>query len=378
MFKLFFLSIAYQMTVAAIYPYLQIIFRNKGYSHSLCGLLIAIGEIATIIIPLVVSSLANKSGKSKYFIIGATLISSLLFIPFAFSNSVIIVLIVSALAVGIASTLNPMTDAAITRGLEGNSSKYGAVRSAGSMSYVVALTFFSLTGFPKEENNYSILLSILIAMAIMLIAGIILKGNDGEVKSKDSSLFSSLKSFPKKFWILMIVVAFSRFSQGAIDKLIPGFLTEDLGLGQYFTLFVALGALCEFFFMNIFGKLINKNKIKPWVLILISSLALSLRMLLYLLPGLAPIIIAQCLHGLTFGAFHVAVIAIISSSVDSSRYEIGCSIYFSLATHLPELLAVLSGGVIIDSLGYKGLFLIFSVFPLIASTLCFANRKTLN
>ena len=40
--RLITLSISAQIVVAAFSPYLQIIFRNKGYSHSLCGVLLAL------------------------------------------------------------------------------------------------------------------------------------------------------------------------------------------------------------------------------------------------------------------------------------------------------------------------------------------------
>ena len=50
--RLILLSIFNQATTAAVSPYVQIILRNKDYSHSIVGLILAFGQIATVIIPI--------------------------------------------------------------------------------------------------------------------------------------------------------------------------------------------------------------------------------------------------------------------------------------------------------------------------------------
>ena len=53
------------------------------------------------------------------------------------------------------------------------------------------------------------------------------------------------------------------------------------------------------------------------------------------------------------------------------------TLYWSLATNLPEMLGALFGGFIIDSYGYPMLFLSYSFFPLLAVILSFVFKKTL-
>ena len=106
-------------------------------------------------------------------------------------------------------------------------------------------------------------------------------------------------------------------------------------------------------------------------------MALVIRLLLYLIPGLLPFILAQTLHGLTFGALHLSATSYIADNVDSSHYDLGMTMYWSLATNLPELIGALFGGFIIESFGYSMLFLSYSVFPLIGFVLSYVWKGIL-
>lgn len=66
MLRLVLFCIFNQATTAALAPYVQIMFRNKGYSHSVVGVIIAVGQIATVIIPMLVGLISDKTRKTKW------------------------------------------------------------------------------------------------------------------------------------------------------------------------------------------------------------------------------------------------------------------------------------------------------------------------
>ena len=376
--QLFILSMLTQATIATLSPYLQIIFRNKGYSHSLSGTLIALCQLSAIIMPLIISSLSDKRGKTKPMIILCGVLSILLSMPFLLSESFPVVVVSAFLLNGFFWCLNPLADGFINRKLSGDSSKYGVIRAMGTLSYVTALVLFGITGFPHENDNASILTCMMIFLPFLVLGALFLKEEKREKAVNEKGKLFSFSWFPKRFYLFMGIVALTRIGQSVVEKLLPSYMTENLGLGDSFVLFVALGAVFEFFCMIIFGKLNRKGILSSTTILTISAVGLVVRLLLYLVPGLPAFILAQTLHGLTFGALHLCATSYTAANVDKNHYDLGMTLYWSLATNLPEMIGALCGGFIIDSFGYPMLFLSYAFFPLLAVILSIVFKKALD
>ena len=375
--QLYILSMLTQATIATLSPYLQIIFRNKGYSHSLSGVLIALCQLSAIIMPLMVSSISDKRGKTKNMIILCGILSIILAFPFLLSENLTLVVISAFLLNGFFWCLNPLSDGYINRKLSGDSSRYGLIRAMGTLSYVTALIMFGVTGFPHENDNSSILKCMMIFIPLLVIGASFLKENKRVNEKEEKGKLFSFSWFPKRFYIFMAIVALTRVGQAVVEKLLASYMTENLGLGDSFVLFVALGAIFEFFCMIIFGKLNKKGVLSSTTILTISSIGLTLRLLLYLIPGLPAFIVAQTLHGLTFGALHLCATSYTAANCSKNHYDLGMTLYWSLATNLPEMLGAFLGGFIIDKYGYPMLFFSYSFFPLLAVILSLVFRKTL-
>lgn len=375
--QLFLLSMLTQASVATLSPYLQIIFRNKGYSHSLSGVLIALCQLSAIIMPLMVSSISDKRGKTKNMIILCGILSIILAFPFLLSENLTLVVISAFLLNGFFWCLNPLSDGYINRKLSGDSSRYGLIRAMGTLSYVTALIMFGVTGFPHENDNSSILKCMMIFIPLLVIGASFLKENKRVNEKEEKGKLFSFSWFPKRFYIFMAIVALTRVGQAVVEKLLASYMTENLGLGDSFVLFVALGAIFEFFCMIIFGKLNKKGVLSSTTILTISAIGLTLRLLLYLIPGLPAFIVAQTLHGLTFGALHLCATSYTAANCSKNHYDLGMTLYWSLATNLPEMLGAFLGGFIIDKYGYPMLFFSYSFFPLLAVILSLVFRKTL-
>ena len=366
-----------QASVATLSPYLQIIFRNKGYSHSLSGVLIALCQLSAIIMPLMVSSISDKRGKTKNMIILCGILSIILAFPFLLSENLTLVVVSAFLLNGFFWCLNPLSDGYINRKLSGDSSRYGLIRAMGTLSYVTALIMFGVTGFPHENDNSSILKCMMIFIPLLVIGASFLKENKRVNEKEEKGKLFSFSWFPKRFYIFMAIVALTRVGQAVVEKLLASYMTENLGLGDSFVLFVALGAIFEFFCMIIFGKLNKKGVLSSTTILTISAIGLTLRLLLYLIPGLPAFIVAQTLHGLTFGALHLCATSYTAANCSKNHYDLGMTLYWSLATNLPEMLGAFLGGFIIDKYGYPMLFFSYSFFPLLAVILSLVFRKTL-
>ncbi|MBQ3729398.1 MAG: MFS transporter [Spirochaetales bacterium] len=377
MLRLILFCVFNQATTAALAPYVQIMFRNKGYSHSVVGVIIAVGQIATVIIPMLVGLISDKTRKTKLLFIVIGLLSALIFIPVATSSSMMVTIMAYFLASGIFWSAHPIADGYETRLLKGDSEKYGMIRSAGTMGYIVCLLLFGLTGFPDESDNNSICVAIaLVCSAFAIVSFFIPKDIPASRSEKKEKL--TLRSLSGRFYLMMLLVGLSRIAQAVIEKLLSSYMMEELGLGGSFVNYVALGAFCEFLMILFGGRLLQKGKVSAYTMIFLSFIGLGVRLLIYwLFPSRIGFTIAQTLHALTFGALHIGVTKFIAQNVDPSHYSVAQSFYWAIATNLPEMFGALVGGFIIDSLGYRNLFAIYSVFPLVAAFLCILFRRML-
>ncbi len=377
MFRCFLLAVMTQVVIGAYSPYVQISLRNKGYSHSLVGLVMAAGQAAAIVGPLVISSFSERCGRTKPFILLSAVMSAVCALPFFLLRSVPAVIFSSFMLEAFFWSINPLSDGFINRFLGDRNSEYGTIRSFGTFGYMLALLIFSFTGFPDEADNRSILTCFL-SLSLVYILTVLIQGERSEAgeRNEKKAVFS-LFSFDRNFYIFMVIVAFTRFAQCVIDKFLASYMTETLKLGHIFPSFIALGAFSEFLAMIIFGSLLRRNRVTPLFLLFLSALGLTVRLLLYLIPSITVFAFAQTLHSLTFGACHVAATAYITRHVEPSRYDSAMSVYWAVMTNFPQLLASLIGGAVIEKWGYNTLFLSYSAFPFIAILLIVLFRQRL-
>ena len=378
MTKLVLLTMAAQIVMAAFCPYQQIILRNKGYSHSLCGVLIALTQVSAIIIPLIISSFSDKTSRAKTFIFFSALLALIFSIPYLLSLNIYVVIISAFIMSGLLWSINPLCDGFVNRALGSDTSKYGSIRSMGTLSYMLVLVIFSLSGFPNESENKSILIALAICFTVLLISLIPVKEIKSEKSKSEKEDVFSISWFPKRFYIFMVIIAITRIAHSIVEKLLSSYMVENLNLGSFFLLFVALGAFCEFICMFLFSHLRRRGVVNSWHLLLLSSIGLALRLILYLIPSFWAFFVAQMLHGLTFGAAHVAATGYAADNVEPEHYGLAMTLYWSLAVNFPQMLGAFGGGFIIESFGYPMLFLSYSIFPIIGIVLCFVFKKDIN
>ena len=381
MFRLMLLNFSLQAAVSAIAPYTQLLLRNKGYSHSLVGVIVAIGQVASIFFPVLFGMLSDRTRKTRLLFVLLALGTAVAFVPTALSGSVAVTIGCFFVASALFWSINPMNDGYENRVFKGDSSKYGVGRAMGTLGYLVCLVVFALTGFPVETDNRSIALCTVVTLSVFCFMVLFAPKDEpkgGEPQGNEGRFFS-FDWFSSKFYLMMFVVALTRIAEAVIDKLLSSYMTEELNLGGRFALFVALGAASEFVMIVVGGRLMQKGKVSAYGLIVLSAIGMTVRLLIYrFFPTIPAFIVAQLLHSFTFGALHIGVSKFVAQNVNESHYSLAMSFYWAIATNLPEMIGVLAGGFVIDIFGYGTLFASYVVFPVLALVICLANRRKLS
>ena len=375
------LNFIFDTTVAIIYPYLQLILRNKGYSFSLVGTIVAAGQIASLFIPVLFCMVTDRTRRTKTMVIVALLGSVGLLIPAALVDSIPFTLIAVLLGYGLHMAISPMIDGYESRFFKGDLSKYGLTRSMGTLGYVVSLALFGIMKYPVSTDNKSICIVMAATSALFLVAMMVTPSEAEAPKGKGGSeaRVFSFKWFDKGFYIMLSIVALVNIAQSIPGSMLSSYMTEELGIGDDFALFYALGASAEFLMILFGGRILQKGKVKPLSFIMLSCVAMVLRLVIYIaFPNIVAFAFAQTLHAFTFGALHIGTMKYISQNVGKDHLSLATSLYAAIATSLPQMIGTFAGGFIIDGMGYVGLFGIYCTFPLVGLVLGIAKKRKIN
>jgi PPP family 3-phenylpropionic acid transporter len=363
----------------SIASYFQIAMRNKGWSYSLVGVVTALGQITTIVGPLFVALAAERRGKEKKALIICTLLSLAFHIPFFLAGNALVTGFCYVVSCAFMWSINPVSDGLITKNCIGTNTEYGNIRACGTMGYVVFMLLFSITGFPSNTSNLQMMLNnAFFSIVVLVLICFAPSKSIASFSDDETGKIFSKSRFGKEFYIFIAFVAISRVSMAAIDKMLASYMVEEMGLGRWFTAFIALGAFSEFFFMIGGTIILKKGKMSPYAMLMLSAATVIIRLLGYVATkNIIVFGLCQLLHGTVFAFCHVASVRWISERVDSKHYSLALTIYHSVALNLPVLLGSLAGGFIVDGLGYRALFLIYTLFPLASMIFGFVNRKNL-
>ncbi|MDT4762323.1 MFS transporter [Sphaerochaeta sp. PS] len=363
---------------AVINPFLQVLLRNSGYSYEAVGILLAIFEIAGIVGPLVVGRIVGKTGRLKDTILVSTAAASLGLILLVRSGPVWLTIVALAISAFFLRSLLPLLDTVATNRFNGDAQKYSYIRSFGTLGFVVFSLAFAALGIPVVSDNSSIIRYALMGCLLFFLPVLSWKEVPQPKKSKEPVKrvpFSVDPWFDSAFVIGLVIIALNRLSMSAISSFLSLYLVEELHIDAI-SLINALAAGAELLFMVFAGYLIQKKKVLPVFLLLISGLGMVLRLLIYAhFPSLAGVVVGQLLHSVGFGFFHPAAIQLVARRVKRSHRALGMSMYISLGTGLPSVLGATLGGILTEGFGYKVMFESFSVFSMLSVLLCLVFWK---
>jgi PPP family 3-phenylpropionic acid transporter len=355
---------------AAINPYIPILLRFSGYSPSTVGILMGILEGAGIAGPFIFGYFADKWGRYKPGLIITHIMILLTLIPLMVFRSLPAAgLLMTVLGLGFRSAF-PLLEAVTTINI-GNTGNYGRIRTAGSVGFVLMMLFLQVTPFFRPDNTAHITWWMAITTSAALVSMIIIPGRYTNTGGRG---FLAAPRLGKggHIWtpiliIGLLMIAISRLSMASINSFFSLFLVEYMGWNAVGFMW-ALASASEIPFMFLSRRLIGRFGDLP--ILTLSAVMVTVRLSIYaFFPYKGGIIIAQLLHSVCYGLFHPAAVAFISGHVPPERRALGMSLYLSLGNGVPTLLGSILGGLIIDHLGYRALFGVFALFPLMAAGL---------
>ena len=362
--------------MAVVNPYLQVMIRNLGYSHDVVGFLLAVFETAGIVGPLLVARHVDKHGSGKNTILLGTVLSAVGVLLLMYSTSIWMTMFALMLLAFFLRSLVPVIDSYANNRLNGDAQKYTLLRSGGTIGFVLFSLLLAITGKPDLSSNSSIGLYALVAFFLFMLPVLAWK-KDPKQRGMPPATSDNAegKWYDLAFVIGLVIIGLNRISMSSIASFFSLYLVEELGVNAI-SLMNAIASGSEFGALILAGYLLQRKKVLPVHLLMISSGAMVVRLLIYaLIPTFGGALVAQFLHSICYGFFHPAAIFLVARRVRRSHRTLGMSMYVSLGIGLPTVLGSSLGGLVLEQFGYRVLFMGYSLFALASVMVGLGNYK---
>jgi MFS transporter, PPP family, 3-phenylpropionic acid transporter len=360
------------VTSAVYFPYLQLFLRDLGFPPSQVGVLLACQQIAGILGPLLIARAADKTGKFRLITLLAVCLALLAWASLQFFAptrlwSVAPFMLLLGLSL---NSLIPLLDGLASKQLPDPARQYGSVRVIGSIGFIASSLVLQFCGLIDGSSALSIFrcfagTSLLYAAMIAFLprAAASRAGREGRGERIDPS-----------FWIGLVVIFLAWLSLVSYQSFFSLFVQTELGIGKVSWLF-ALAGLSELPFIFFSGPLIRRFGL--WGVFLACLSAMVLRLLMFaFLHGVVALAATQLLHGITFGLLHAAAFQFVNRKVPHSRLGLGIALYLSLGVGLANFLGSLAGGFVIEWLGFRSMYLIYTIPAAIGIVTLLAARSS--
>jgi len=363
---------------AVMAPFLQIFLKRQGFSASEIGILLGIYELVGVAGPLVMGRLADRTRHYRLFLFLCITGALAAFLPMEWVSGMGPMFPLIAVLGWCYRSCIPLQDSLAGRLLEDPTRQYGKVRIMGSISYILLLSFFSLSGVLGGSATKPILVAFSVcAVATALSVPLLPRVTAERAASASREEKGNLKDFDASFWTVIFLIFLARFGMSAHYSFFSLYLQQQLGVGDAVGFVWAIGSIVEMPILWFSGALIRRFGIRA--LLLASLLAVCLRLAIYgLFPSLPVVLAAQVLHAFTLGVLLSVSVAFVNRKVRDRNRGLGMAIYQAVGIGLAAFLGSSIGGYIVERSGFSSLFLGYAVPPLAGAVLLLLSWKRLD
>lgn len=331
--------------LGALYPYWSLYLKSQGFSSADIGLLLAIPMATKIIAPNLWGWLADYTGKRLLIIRIGALLSFLCFIGIFIDQQFWSIALVLAGYSFFWNAILPQHEVITISFLHQRPETYSRIRLWGSVGFII---FVLGSGFWFDTHD----IRTLPVIGLLLLAGIFLSSlfvpnPHHRRQEKASQQFTAVLKKPVVIAFLlagMLMQVSHGIYYSFFSIYMESFGYSRSGIGTLWSVGV-VAEVCLFILMH---RLLLRFGVRA---IMLSCLALAtLRWLLigYCSDQLLLLVIAQCFHALTFGAFHAAAIDCIRRLFEPANQGKGQAVYSAFCFGAGGALGSYFGGLIWD------------------------------
>ena len=340
-------------------PFFNLYCYHLGFSGFRIGILSAVRSVALVLFPLVWGALADRLNARRPIYILCCFCSTLIWMLYLFTVDFWPML---AITIFYGIFFSPIISflEAFTMDILGKQKKsYGRIRVWGSISFIVVVLVLG-----KIIDLYSVEMIVVLILAGSLMLAVISTQVPSLQIAKKKQLSGGAKSLLDRHVIVFLFCAFLMLvSHGAYYGFFSIHL-ENLGFGSTFIgLAWALATVSEILVMLRSDQIFNRFSIKT--VLIFSFMVAALRwFILFFVQSAAAILLAQVLHAVTYGTFHIASILYIDHLAPDKAKTLGQAVNNAISYGLGLMVGFFFNGYLYEISGSFALFMISSLIAL--------------
>lgn len=370
---LFFFS---QACFVVVSLYMQVLLKNLHYSYAMIGLGMALMELLGMVGPVLTGAFVDRHGHMRQ-VLGGLMV--------ALGVSVLLIVHLPLYAVplaacGVVGFCNKsqvsLQDALGMDVAQGDVDRYSRMRAMGTLGATFFSLLYELVHLPDVSDNHSILRLILVSSTPYLVLCFFPHHGQAMVPAvRPAAQGKESRWCDRSFVLCLVLVAMGRLAMAGVQYM-PLYMVDVLGDDRIMLMY-ACATMSEFAAMLLAGRLINQHILSPLACMVISSLAVVLRMLLYaMVPSVLGVALAQCTHSFCFGFFQPAIVLFVRQLVSPTDQAKGMGFMQSIGTGLMTMVGNLFCGFLVDFYGYRAMFLSCGAVALASAVLfCVFRRR---
>ncbi len=368
----FMFYLVYFAAAVFLQPNIVVYFQKLGFTGTQIGLLASLVPLIVMLGAPLWTGLADAKNRHKLIMSMAIIVSVVTASIFPLVNSFSLIIPLVILNALFAAPIISFADSATISLLGDDKGMYGRVRLGGTFGWgLVALLAGPIIG------AYGIRWAFWGYSAILIFTLFISQKFTYTQKPKQESLAGDIRLvLIDKRWVLFLALAFvggialttiNIFLFPYMDELNINNTTRNIALT-----IATVSELPILFFANYLLK-----RFKAYGLLLMAMLVTGLRLLLYgVLNFQTGILVFQLLNGMTFPLFWVAGVSYANEISPEGMKATAQGLFGAMAVGFGAAAGGLAGGLLLGSIGGRGLFLSIGVFTLLSLLVIFFVERT--
>ena len=342
-------------------PYFGLYLQFLRFSPGEIAVLLSQMQFMRLFGPWFWGTLSDRTGRRIFFVRMTACVALPVFIVLLFTRGFWGLLFLLALHSFFWVAALPLVETLTLEHLRERSADYGKIRLWGSVGFIV--TVLGIGGLLERFPLSLVPWVSLVPLAGMLLISLSIPEPSARLSEGENASIRGLLS--QKRVLAFFAAAFAMTAaHGPLNVFYSIFLT---GYG-YGTAFVGglwtLGVLAEITFFYFMPGFMRRFRLRAILLLSFSAAVIRFIIIGFCVGYPALLALAQLLHGLTFGAFHSASIAVVNVLFSGKTRSRGQALYASSSFGAGGLAGSLAGGWLWGSLGPQAAFVFASLSAL--------------
>lgn len=363
-------------------PYFTLYLQSLSFSAADIALLMSQMQLMRLVAPAFWGWLADKRGRNVDIIRLSALCACIGFTGFFLTDNFVQLFIPMTLMAFFWSAALPLVESLTFTHLADESHRYSRIRVWGSVGFIVAVLLGGalLDHLPISDVPamvFVVLLGIL-ATAFRLPEGRRVR-TSAVAQATDEAPLATLRSVLRERQVWMLLLAcFLMSSAHGVYYVFYSIHLDNLGYSKgMIGLLWSLGVLVEIGLFMIMAPLMQRYSLRSLLLVTYAVAVIRFLMIGWGAESLILLLIAQAMHGLSFGVHHAAAIAAVNQWFPTHIHARGQALYSSISFGGGGLFGGIISGLIWDPLGAGWAFTLGALFAL-AGWFCIAQgmRRT--